>query len=216
MRRAIALALALVVALPLAGSAVASATDELKPAGKELVDRAGAALRNAVLTANPLNNNHENAGYYLTNNLTNFWQEARLFSYFVGNKRPNLNLATTRFGRLKLIAARVDKILEPSATVELEGLPTPHPSYPFVKKAWARVKEQMTKIDGMLTGGGGNGTPPADPPAPPPSEPPPADPPSPPTDPSPAPPAPPPASPAPAPADAPADPPVPPASGAGR
>jgi hypothetical protein len=172
---------------------------ELKQSAQGLVDAAQSVRNAALLTSNPLNNNTENSGYYLTFHAQNFVAECSQLRYWIVNKRPNLEIAIKRYERCKLVAAKIEGILEPAAVVELEGSPVKNPSYPFVKARWPAVKALMTKIEGLLSGGGTEPTPPpgggSD--TPPPADPPPADPPAdpPPTDPSPAP--------------SPADPPVP-------
>ena len=206
--RSLALCLAVLAALaPVRAQAQATAvTPEMKKASTELVGAAHAAVRSAFLTSNPLNNNDDNAGYFLTNACQNFWFESRQMDYFIQNKRPNVNLAIKRFERLKLIQAKIEKILDPPPAVVLEGLPAKKHCYAHVKKVWERVKAAMTKLEGLLSGGSPAPAPPS--PAPPSPDPSPAPPsPAPPTpDPSPtsAPP-----SPAPSPTSAPSGPPVP-------
>lgn len=164
------LSLFLALALP-ALTLAQNVTAELKAASQALEDAAQATLGVAMLTSNPLNNTHENAGYFLTNACNNFWFETRQVKYWVINKRPNLSVALTRFGRCKALQARIEKIILPSEGIELEGAPSIHPNYRFVKAKWATVQALMTKVEGMLNGGGSDAPTPAPPP---PADPPPA------------------------------------------
>lgn len=176
---------------------------ELKVAIQCLEDAAEHTLGVALLTSNPLNDQYENSGYFLSNACNNFWFETRQVKYWIVNKRPDLTVALKRFGRCKALQARIEKILDPGETVELEGAPTHKVHYPCVKAKWTLVQANMTKVEALLNTGGTNPPNPA-PPGGPPAPPPPADPPPSPAPPSPAPPSPaPPQSPSPAPSPAP-------------
>lgn len=148
-----ALSLGLAFALvALAPSLVRAEGDETKAACEELVDATGSALLRAVITSNPFNNNTENSGYYLTFHCNNLWFEARQIKYWAAGKRPNKTIAIKRYERARLIRDKIAAILFPPALVELEGLPTRHPNYPIVKRAWDRVTAAMTKVETLLSG----------------------------------------------------------------
>lgn len=152
-------------------------SQELKAAAQALEDAAQATLGVAMLTSNPLNNQHENAGYFLTNACNNFWFETRQLKYWIINKRPDLSVALKRLARCKALKSKIDGILDPSNGVELEGAPIPKGHYPFVKKKWAIVTDLMAKVESLLASGGTNAPTPEPPPPAPPADPPPADPP---------------------------------------